>query len=61
MMPQSGVPRNHAAHRQKQRSVGTAPPAIEPQPRRLRGMKHLPMLREALQRESGITSRQAAA
>ena len=46
---------------QKQRWVGTALLEIEPRLRRVRGMKHLPMLREALQREIGITKRQAAA
>jgi hypothetical protein len=38
--------------------VGTALLAIE---RGVRGMKHLPALRAALQRERGITKRQYAA
>ena len=46
---------------QKQRWVGTALLEIEPRLRRVRGMKHLPALRAALQREMGITKRQAAA
>jgi transposase-like protein len=46
---------------QKQRWVGTALMEIEPRLRRVRGMKHLPMLRAALQREMGIVRRQAAA
>jgi len=46
---------------QKHRWVGTALLEIEPRLRRVRGMKHLPMLRAALQRELGITKRQAAA
>jgi transposase-like protein len=46
---------------QKQRWVGTALLEIEPRLRRVRGMKHLPALREALRREIGITKRQAAA
>jgi putative transposase len=46
---------------QKQRWVGTALLEIEPRLRRVRGMKHLPALRAALQREMGSTKRQAAA
>lgn len=46
---------------QKQRWIGTALLEIEPRLRRVRGMKHLPLLRVALQREMGITKRQAAA
>ncbi|HEY6240583.1 MAG TPA: IS256 family transposase [Burkholderiales bacterium] len=46
---------------QKQRWVGTALLEIEPRLRRVRGMKHLPALRAALQREMGNTKRQAAA
>jgi transposase-like protein len=46
---------------QKQRWVGTALLEIEPRLRRVRGMKHLPALRTALQREMRITKRQAAA
>jgi transposase-like protein len=46
---------------QKQRWVGTALLEIEPRLRRVRGMKHLPALRAALQREFGIAKRQAAA
>ena len=46
---------------QKQRWVGTALLEIEPRLRRVRGMKHLPALRAALQREMGTTKRQAAA
>ena len=46
---------------QKQRWVATALLEIEPRLRRVRGMKHLPALRAALQREIGITKRQAAA
>jgi transposase-like protein len=46
---------------QKQRWVGTALLDIEPRLRRVRGMKHLPALRAALQRETGIAKRQAAA
>ena len=46
---------------QKQRWVGTALLEIEPRLRRVRRMKHLPALRAALQREMGITKRQAAA
>jgi len=46
---------------QKQRWVGTALLEIEPRLRRVRGMRHLPALRAALQREMGITKRQAAA
>jgi len=46
---------------QKQRWVGTALLEIEPRLRRVRGMKHLPALRAALQREMGIVKRQAAA
>jgi transposase-like protein len=46
---------------QKQRWVATALLEIEPRLRRVRGMKHLPALRVALQREMGITKRQAAA
>jgi transposase-like protein len=46
---------------QKQRWVGTALLEIEPRLRRVRGMKHLPALRAALQREMGIAKRQAAA
>ncbi len=46
---------------QKQRWIGTALLEIEPRLRRVRGMKHLPLLRAALQREMGITKRQAAA
>ena len=46
---------------QKLRWVGTALLEIEPRLRRVRGMKHLPALRIALQRELGITKRQAAA
>ena len=46
---------------QKQRWVGTALLEIEPRLRRVRGMKHLPALRAALQHELGITKRQAAA
>jgi transposase-like protein len=46
---------------QKLRWIGTALLEIEPRLRRVRGMKHLPVLRVALQREMGITKRQAAA
>ncbi len=46
---------------QKQRWVGTALIEIEPRLRRVRGMKHLPALRAAIQREMGIAKRQAAA
>jgi len=46
---------------QKQRWVATALLEIEPRLRRVRGMKHLPTLRAAIQREMGITKRQAAA
>ncbi len=46
---------------QKLRWIGTALLEIEPRLRRVRGMKHLPALRAALQRELGITKRQAAA
>ena len=46
---------------QKLRWVGTALLEIEPRLRRVRGMKHLPALRSALQREMDITKRQAAA
>ena len=46
---------------QKQRWVATALLEIEPRLRRVRGMKHLPTLRAAFQREMGITKRQAAA
>lgn len=46
---------------QKQRWVATALLEIEPRLRRVRGMKHLPTLRAAMQREMGITKRQAAA
>ena len=46
---------------QKQRWVGTALLEIEPRLRRVRGMKHLPSLRTALQREMEIVKRQAAA
>lgn len=46
---------------QKLRWVGTALLEIEPRLRHVRGMKHLPALRAALQREMGITKRQAAA
>jgi transposase-like protein len=46
---------------QKQRWVGTALLEIEPRLRRVRGMKHLPALRAALQHELGITKRQVAA
>jgi transposase-like protein len=46
---------------QKQRWVGTALLEIEPRLRRVRGMKHLPALRVALQREIGIAKRQAVA
>ncbi len=46
---------------QKQRWVATALLEIEPRLRRVRGMKHLPALRAVIQREMGITKRQAAA
>ncbi len=46
---------------QKQRWVARALLEIEPRLRRVRGMKHLPALRAALQREMGITKRHAAA
>jgi len=46
---------------QKQRWVATALLEIEPRLRRVRGMKHLPALRVALQREIRIVKRQAAA
>jgi hypothetical protein len=46
---------------QKLRWTGTALLEIEPRLRRVRGMKHLPALRAALQRETGITKRLAAA
>jgi len=46
---------------QKQRWVGTALLEIEPRLRRVRGMRHLPTLREALQRELGINRRRAVA
>lgn len=46
---------------QKQRWVGTALLEIEPRLRCVRGMKHLPALRAALQQALGITKRQAAA
>ena len=46
---------------QKQRWVGTALLGIEPRLRCVRGMKHLPALRVALQHELGITKPQAAA
>jgi transposase-like protein len=46
---------------QKHRWVGTALLEIEPRLRKVRGMKHLPMLRAALQRELGINRRQTAA
>jgi len=46
---------------QKQRWVATALLEIEPRLRRVRGMKHLSTLRAAIQREMGITRRQAAA
>lgn len=46
---------------QKQRWVGTALLEIEPKLRRVRGMRHLQALRAAIQREMGITKRQAAA
>ena len=46
---------------QKQRWVATALLEIEPRLRRVRGMKHLPALRAAIQRDMGITKRQAAA
>jgi len=46
---------------QKQRWVATALLEIEPRLRRVRGVKHLPALRAAIQREMGITKRQAAA
>jgi transposase-like protein len=46
---------------QKQRWVATALLEIEPRLRRVRGMKHLPTLRAAIQREMGITKRRAAA
>lgn len=46
---------------QKQRWIGTALLEIEPRLRRVRGMRHLPALRAALQRAMGITKRQAAA
>ena len=41
--------------------IGTALLEIEPRLRRVRGMRHLPALRAALQREMGIVKRQAAA
>ena len=46
---------------QKQRWVATALLEIEPRLRHVRGMKHLPALRIALQREMGTTKRRAAA
>lgn len=46
---------------QKLRWVGTALREIEPRLRRVRGKKHLPALREALQKELGITTTQAVA
>ena len=46
---------------QKQRWVGTALLEIEPRLRRVRGMKYLPALRAAIQREMGSMKRQAAA
>lgn len=46
---------------QKQRWVATALIEIEPRLRRVRGVKYLPALRAAIQREMGITKRQAVA
>jgi len=46
---------------QKQRWVGTALTTIEPRLRRVRGKHHLRTLREAIQRELGISKRQAVA
>lgn len=46
---------------QKQRWIGTALLEIEPKLRRVRGCRHLGVLREAVQKELGITKRQAAA
>jgi transposase-like protein len=46
---------------QKQRWVGTALMVIEPRLRRVKGMEHLRALREAVQRELGISKRQAVA
>jgi len=43
------------------RWVGTALLEIEPRPRPVCGMKHLPTLREARQREIGITKHPVAA
>ena len=46
---------------QKQRWIGTALLEIEPKLRRVRGCRHLVALREAVQKELGISKRQAAA
>ena len=46
---------------QKQRWVGAALMEIEPRLRRVRGKSHLPALREAIQRELGITRKQQKA
>lgn len=46
---------------QKHRWVGTALLEIEPRLRRVRGLKHLPALRAALQRETEVVKRQVAA
>lgn len=46
---------------QKQRWIASALLTIEPRLRRVRGKRHLPALREAIQRELGIAKRQAVA
>ena len=52
---------HYRSSEQKQRWVATALLTIEPRLRRVRGMRDLPLLRQAVQRELGITRGQAVA